>query len=309
MVCRRPTSSCASASPTTPSSSRTSTRCPRRSGSPTCCWRPSAFSTDRSMSYAAFRGVRPVELGRGVGDVAGSGARRPTNRDGARRCCRRWPRCRNHWPCSKSARQRACACTRTGTRTATTTSPQLGSSPVVFDCQVTGPAPIPAAMPSVVWRAGLDINPLDVAQRRGRALVDQPGLARTARPLRDAAPCRRRGARRHPSTSSAAISPPTSRRLRSRRRPRRPSSCSTRPCWPTSTTSSGRRSGARWQRSQRAANGVARPTKGRESWSTADAERLHPVRARPRRAAACRGEPARRMAALVVRWFSAAPTG
>ncbi len=41
-------------------------------------------------------------------------------------------------------------------------SPQLGSSPVVFDCQVTGPAPIPTALPSVVWRAGLDINPLDV---------------------------------------------------------------------------------------------------------------------------------------------------
>jgi hypothetical protein len=40
--------------------------------------------------------------------------------------------------------------------------PQLGSSPVVFDCQVTGPAPIPAVLPSIVWRAGLDINPLDV---------------------------------------------------------------------------------------------------------------------------------------------------
>jgi hypothetical protein len=41
-------------------------------------------------------------------------------------------------------------------------APQLGSSPVVFDCRVTGPAPIPAVLPSIVWRAGLDLSPLDV---------------------------------------------------------------------------------------------------------------------------------------------------
>lgn len=33
----------------------------------------------------------------------------------------------------------------------------------VFRCAVTGPAPLPAALPRVVWRAGLDLNPLDVA--------------------------------------------------------------------------------------------------------------------------------------------------
>jgi hypothetical protein len=33
----------------------------------------------------------------------------------------------------------------------------------VFSCAVTGPAPLPAAVPSIVWRAGLDLNPLDVA--------------------------------------------------------------------------------------------------------------------------------------------------
>jgi hypothetical protein len=38
----------------------------------------------------------------------------------------------------------------------------LGSSPVVFDCTVTGRAPLPSVLPSVVWRAGLDLNPLDV---------------------------------------------------------------------------------------------------------------------------------------------------
>lgn len=38
----------------------------------------------------------------------------------------------------------------------------IGSSPVVFDCAVDGPAPLPSVLPSVVWRAGLDLNPLDV---------------------------------------------------------------------------------------------------------------------------------------------------
>ena len=33
----------------------------------------------------------------------------------------------------------------------------------VFRCAVTGPAPLPSALPHVVWRAGLDLNPLDVA--------------------------------------------------------------------------------------------------------------------------------------------------
>lgn len=33
----------------------------------------------------------------------------------------------------------------------------------VFRCAVSGPAPLPAALPRVAWRAGLDLNPLDVA--------------------------------------------------------------------------------------------------------------------------------------------------
>jgi hypothetical protein len=40
--------------------------------------------------------------------------------------------------------------------------PVLGASSVVFDCRTSGPVPVPAALPSVVWRAGLDLNPLDV---------------------------------------------------------------------------------------------------------------------------------------------------
>ncbi|GAA2605346.1 DUF2332 domain-containing protein [Paractinoplanes durhamensis] len=37
----------------------------------------------------------------------------------------------------------------------------LGDSPVVLGCDLTGTPP-PAALPQVVWRAGLDLNPLDI---------------------------------------------------------------------------------------------------------------------------------------------------
>lgn len=40
--------------------------------------------------------------------------------------------------------------------------PVLGDSPLVFDCRVSGPAPLPSSLPAVAWRAGLDLNPLDV---------------------------------------------------------------------------------------------------------------------------------------------------
>jgi hypothetical protein len=40
--------------------------------------------------------------------------------------------------------------------------PVLGDSPLVLECRVTGDAPLPSALPDVAWRAGLDVNPLDV---------------------------------------------------------------------------------------------------------------------------------------------------
>jgi hypothetical protein len=40
--------------------------------------------------------------------------------------------------------------------------PVVGESPLVLECRVRGGAPVPSAVPDVVWRAGLDINPLDV---------------------------------------------------------------------------------------------------------------------------------------------------
>ena len=41
--------------------------------------------------------------------------------------------------------------------------PVGGPSSVVLECEVHGDPPLPAALPEVVWRAGLDLNPLDVA--------------------------------------------------------------------------------------------------------------------------------------------------
>jgi hypothetical protein len=38
---------------------------------------------------------------------------------------------------------------------------ELGPPPYL-SCEVTGPAPLPAALPEVAWRGGIDLNPLDV---------------------------------------------------------------------------------------------------------------------------------------------------
>ncbi len=40
--------------------------------------------------------------------------------------------------------------------------PADGPSSVVIDCEATGPVPVPDRLPEVVWRAGIDLNPLDV---------------------------------------------------------------------------------------------------------------------------------------------------
>ena len=42
----------------------------------------------------------------------------------------------------------------------------------VFRCAVTGPAPLPAALPRIVWRAGLDLNPLDVTSDEDMAWLN-----------------------------------------------------------------------------------------------------------------------------------------
>lgn len=39
---------------------------------------------------------------------------------------------------------------------------EVGGSSLTLECVVTGPAPLPDAVPEVVWRRGLDLHPLDV---------------------------------------------------------------------------------------------------------------------------------------------------
>jgi len=46
---------------------------------------------------------------------------------------------------------------------------RLGDSGVVLSCTVTGAAPLPDHLPEVVWRAGLDLNPLNAAEAQDRA--------------------------------------------------------------------------------------------------------------------------------------------
>ena len=50
--------------------------------------------------------------------------------------------------------------------------PVAGPSPVVLDCTSTGPVPVPAGLPAVVWRAGIDLNPLDLNDEADVAWLD-----------------------------------------------------------------------------------------------------------------------------------------
>jgi hypothetical protein len=42
----------------------------------------------------------------------------------------------------------------------------------VLDCAVTGPVPVPDRLPEVVWRGGIDLNPLDVRHADDLAWLD-----------------------------------------------------------------------------------------------------------------------------------------
>jgi len=50
--------------------------------------------------------------------------------------------------------------------------PADGPSTVVLDCAVSGPVPVPDRLPEVVWRAGIDLNPLDVRHADDLAWLD-----------------------------------------------------------------------------------------------------------------------------------------
>ncbi|KAF0845845.1 DUF2332 domain-containing protein [Nocardia caishijiensis] len=46
--------------------------------------------------------------------------------------------------------------------------PSDGESRVLLPCAVTGAVPLPAALPEVIYRAGVDLNPLDVTDQHSR---------------------------------------------------------------------------------------------------------------------------------------------
>ncbi|MFD6053123.1 DUF2332 domain-containing protein [Agromyces sp. NPDC060279] len=50
--------------------------------------------------------------------------------------------------------------------------PADGPSRVLLECEASGPVPIPERLPEVVWRAGIDLNPLDVTQADDLAWLD-----------------------------------------------------------------------------------------------------------------------------------------
>ncbi|WP_448004907.1 DUF2332 domain-containing protein [Agromyces bauzanensis] len=50
--------------------------------------------------------------------------------------------------------------------------PAAGPSPVVLDCTANGPVPVPGRLPEVVWRGGIDLNPLDVRHPDDLAWLD-----------------------------------------------------------------------------------------------------------------------------------------
>lgn len=39
----------------------------------------------------------------------------------------------------------------------------VGHNEVVFDCELRGPVPVPRMLPEIVWRAGIDLDPIDVS--------------------------------------------------------------------------------------------------------------------------------------------------
>ncbi|MEO6504494.1 MAG: DUF2332 domain-containing protein [Terrimesophilobacter sp.] len=50
--------------------------------------------------------------------------------------------------------------------------PPVGPSTVVLTCATSGAVPVPSALPSIVWRAGIDLAPLDVRKLADRTWLE-----------------------------------------------------------------------------------------------------------------------------------------
>ena len=108
-------------------------------------------------------------------------------------CSRCSPRSPSRSRCSRSARARACACCPTATRyDYDGHRARATGAPPVLRCRPEGDVPLPTALPEVVWRAGLDLNPLDVTdpdQVRWLELLVWPGQEHRLEVLRGASRC------------------------------------------------------------------------------------------------------------------------
>jgi hypothetical protein len=61
--------------------------------------------------------------------------------------------------------------------------------PPIFECHASGAVPIPIALPTIVWRAGIDLNPLDVNSAADNAWLETliwPGLEKRTKQFRAA---------------------------------------------------------------------------------------------------------------------------
>jgi hypothetical protein len=54
----------------------------------------------------------------------------------------------------------------------TALDPPEGPSTVVLTCEITSAVPVPAALPTIVWRAGIDVAPLDVRNADDRTWLE-----------------------------------------------------------------------------------------------------------------------------------------
>ena len=66
--------------------------------------------------------------------------------------------------------------------------PAIARAPV-FPCRVTGEVPLPAAVPQIAWRRGIDLNPIDLRPDEGAAWLENlvwPGQQERAQRLRAA---------------------------------------------------------------------------------------------------------------------------
>ena len=193
------------------------------SASRCCSWRPPA-SWAREVAPTASSGTSWTTTGRTCRGPSCRAPRKRTRPAAAPPCCRRWrpsPQpSKSRSRLSRWAPPPGSPCSRTATATSTTTAqqsrgwlrsrrpdgqrPHPSRRPAVR--RLRRRVPCRTELPQVVWRAGIDLNPLDVGDDDDVALAGGADLARAGLPPRAVAP----GDRRSPGKTRRCWSPATS---------------------------------------------------------------------------------------------------